>query len=291
MKPLPRIVRSFFRALGWLAPPLAARVAESAFWYLGEPEPVRERDAAVHQRARVESLEIAGNSIAVYAWGTGSRTVLVVHGWRSRASRLSRLVHALEREDRTVISFDAPGNGASTGKRTNLMDYARIIAVLAERHGGFDAIVAHSGGVLASFVAVRAGVAAQRLVSIAGSYSWAHIFGAFVQATALPKRAAAALHRRILSTTFSHLKDAPRYFLAELEPTDTTTPLLVIHDEHDRTVGVDEGLTIADAHNGPTDLVVTSGLSHMRIVDDEGVLARVRAFVSGEAQEDRKSVV
>lgn len=285
MKPLPRVIRFALRVLGTLAPPLAARVAEPLFWYLGKPAPVRAKDASVHDRARVDRLDIAGNSVAVYAWGNGPNPVLLVHGWRSRASRLARLVESLERSDRTILSFDAPGNGASTGSRTNLMEYAAVITRLGGRFGRFEAIVAHSGGVLASFVAARDGVAVGRLVAISGSYSWTHVFATFVRAAELPRRTAATVQRRILSSTFAHLRDAPRYFVAELDPTDTVTPLLVIHDELDQAVGIDEGRTIADAHNGPTELVVTHGLGHSRILDDPNVVARVRAFVSGEAFE------
>src|SRR5688572_29161278 len=115
MKPLPRLLRIALKVLGVLAPPLAARVAEPMFWYLGRPAPVRAADAAAHARARVDYLDLAGKRVAVYSWGDGPSAVLLVHGWRSRASRFGRIIEALERSDRTIVAFDAPGNGDSTG--------------------------------------------------------------------------------------------------------------------------------------------------------------------------------
>src|SRR4051794_19633808 len=149
--------QNMMRGLSRVAPPLAAEIAYRQFVSLGTPETVHPRDAAIHARARVGSLELNGAPVATYAWGTGPETILLVHGWRSRGSRWANLVAALESPQRTIVAFDAPGNGDSPGHRTNVLDYAAIVRRLAARHGNVQAIVGHSFGVLASFLAVREG--------------------------------------------------------------------------------------------------------------------------------------
>lgn len=68
---------------------------------------------------------------------------MLVHGWRSRASRFAALVTALATPDRTIVSFDAPGNGDSMGSRVTVLDYADAIRQLGEQYRGFDVIVGH----------------------------------------------------------------------------------------------------------------------------------------------------
>ena len=120
MNPLPLLCR--------LAPPVAAEIAYRLWWNLGKPEPVHARDRAVHAQAVVGEIEVNGKSVTTYTWGTGRRVVVLVHGWRSRASRFSALVAALSEPGRTIVAFDAPGNGNSPGTRTSVLDYAEAIA-------------------------------------------------------------------------------------------------------------------------------------------------------------------
>lgn len=284
MKPPPRPLTALIRALGLLVPPLAASIAKLLFWHLGRPAAVRDQDRAVHERATRSQLELNGERVAVYTWGDGPTSILLVHGWRSRASTFASIVTALERSDRTIIAFDAPGNGDSSARRVTLYDYAEIIRRLGTRYGQFEAIIGHSFGVLATFYAVRGGVAAGRVVSIAGVHSFETVLATFAAAIRLPSRALGILRRGIERTLLHGDATRWRTFVSELEPTDAATPVLVIHDSGDTAVPVSEGELIADAHNGPTELVITNGLGHSRILGDPAVLQRIAGFVTSPAR-------
>jgi hypothetical protein len=54
--------------------------------------------------------------------------------------------------------------------------------------------------------------------------------------------------------------------------------LLVVHDVDDREVPWREGAAVADAWPG-AELALTRGLGHHRVLKDEGVTARVAAFL------------
>lgn len=272
-------LQKIMTATSRLAPPLAAEVAYRQFVSLGSPEKVHRLDAAIHARARVEALELNGERVATYAWGTGPETIILVHGWRSRASRWATLVAALESPQRTIVAFDAPGNGDSAGRRTTVLDYAAIIRLLAARHGDVQAIVGHSFGVLASFLAVREGVSTRRLIGISGMASATQLLDTFSAQLGLSERAKLGLARRFERRVFPDEPDLWHRFVSELDPTETRIPLLLLHDAGDPSVPYSQAEIIAQAHLGAVTLERTDGLGHHRILNDPAVIDAILGFV------------
>lgn len=263
--------------LSRVSPRLAGSIAHTLWWQLGKPAAVRPSDKPVHDAAERAELIVDGNRVATYSWGTGPRVILLVHGWRSRASRFAPLIEQLTAPDRTIIAFDAPGNGDSGGSRTHVFQYVDAIRQLGERHGEFEAIVGHSFGVLSSFIAVRKGTRAKRIVGIAGMYNLDQLVTSFSEQLGVTAQAERHLRRKI-GRTFD--ERVWREVVAELEPTDIRVPVLLVHDEGDRQVPFSQATLIADAHTGPVERLDTSGLGHSRILADPAVVSRVARFVS-----------
>jgi pimeloyl-ACP methyl ester carboxylesterase len=282
-----RAARATLVGLSAAAPPVAAEVGYRLWRSVGRPEPVHPRDAAVHARAARGILDLDGTAVATYAWGDGPEVVLLVHGWRSRASRFGALVEALEGPGRTIVAFDAPGHGDTPGTRTSILEFARILRLLAARHGGATAIVAHSFGVLSAFLAAREGVAVDRIVGIAGIHDADEIVEQFCREAGLGARAQRGLRRRIEHRFFAGVPDIWRRFTAELDPTDTSTEVLLVHDRGDPRVGFRQSEQIRDAHTGPVRLVATEGLGHNRILGSAAVVDEVAAFLDGPRVQDR----
>lgn len=266
-------------ALGHIAPPLAAEIAWRSWRRVGAPAAVHARDAAAHARAHVENL----GPIVTYRWGKGPRVILLVHGWHSRASRFSTIVDALERADTTVIAFDAPANGATPGRFVTVLDYVNAIEQVARRHGPIDTIIGHSFGVLASFTAVRESVRVRRLVAISGMYDAQQLIDEFSRRAGIAGAAKRGLRRRIERRTFPQVSDPWRRFVSETDPTDGI-PLLIVHDTGDTYVDPGQALLIADAHTGPVESLITTGLGHSRILSDPAVVARIADFTGVGAE-------
>lgn len=267
-------------ALSAVAPPVAAEIGFRMWRSLGRPEAVHPRDLAVHERAARGVLDLDGTPVVTYTWGDGPEVVLLVHGWRSRASRFAGVVAALEGPGRTIVAFDAPGNGDTPGNRTSILEYARIVRLLAARHGGVATIAAHSFGVLAAFVAVREGVAVDRIVGIAGLHSADEIVDQFCRDAGLGARAKRGVRSRIERRFFAGIPDLWRRFCAELDPADTVTSVLLVHSRDDTRVRATQSELIAEAHTGPVRLVLVDGLGHNRILGDRAVLDEVAAFAA-----------
>jgi hypothetical protein len=51
-----------------------------------------------------------------------------------------------------------------------------------------------------------------------------------------------------------------------------------VHDSRDPVVDPRQSELIAEAHNGPTDVLRTDGLGHLRILSDAGVTSAIARF-------------
>lgn len=274
MKPLPTWFRLFMRVVS-VIPALGSAVGWRLFWQLGAPATVRANERAFHDNARTTRT----GDIVTYEWGDGEKVVLLVHGWRSRASRFAAIATSLIARGYTVVSFDARGNGDSGGDRTHAYEYVDEINHLAARYGRFEAIIAHSLGTIATFVAVRGGVRTRRIVAIAGPYDFHSVVRTFTTAVGMPPAAIRSLHRRIGRWARPRHPGIWRELVSELNPTDYTTPLLVVHDSADREAPLEQAMEIVETHTGSVETLITDGLGHNRILSDAAVVERIARFV------------
>jgi pimeloyl-ACP methyl ester carboxylesterase len=274
MRVVPQWFRVFVRVLSSV-PVLGSTFVWRLFWRLGRSLPVRGSEQAFHGTAR--RIDLGG--VVGYEWGDGEKTVVLVHGWQSRASRFAAIGEALVERGYRVASFDAPGNGESPGERTHAFDYADAIRALNARYGTLEAVVAHSFGALPTFIAVRGGVRARRIVTIAGVHSFAWIIRDFGRAVGLGAGGVRRLRRRAEVWAKARGVDVWRDVVSELDPTDTRTPIFVVHDSGDREVALEQAMEIVEAHTGPIETLITDGLGHNRVLSDAGVVERIVEFV------------
>jgi len=91
-----------------------------------------------------------------FRWGNGKRKVLLTHGWGSKAADFSELITDLRAHpDLEIIAFDAPGNGSSEGKLTNLLLFARAVEAIVAQHGTPEILIGHSLGCMANAIAMQ----------------------------------------------------------------------------------------------------------------------------------------
>jgi pimeloyl-ACP methyl ester carboxylesterase len=125
---------------------------------------------------------------------------------------------------------------------------------------------------------VREGARTRRLVSIAGVHDVGEILDEFARLVGLSGRARLGLRKLIERRTFPQVDDMWHRFVAELDPADIRTPLLVVHDGSDPVLDPRQSEAIAEAHNGPTEVIRTEGLGHVRILSDPQVLGAIARF-------------
>ena len=147
------------------------------------------REAQYIKNASIEKIpfqskyswqEDNGHHYVFYQWGSGP-VVLLVHGWEGRGSQMGPFVKSLVNAGYKVVTFDAVAHGDALGKRTNLPEFADIIADIEKTEGGFEAIIGHSLGGVAAAWAISNGVNASKLVTVGSPASMEFIFAEFAR--------------------------------------------------------------------------------------------------------------
>lgn len=282
MDPSIALVRTTLNTVSLIAPSVAGRAAFALFRHPIRRGRLRTVERELHQRAVVEQLVVNGKRVAAYRWGDGTRPVLLLHGWQSRASRYAPLIPRLQALGLSPIGFDAPGHGESAGRATTILEYRELIGRLQERYGPFEAIVAHSFGVNCAFLALRTGIRAERLVAIAGVAEFRFLVDGFCAQLGLNARIERDLTRRIEQVLFPGTEAIWERFDATDRPEELGIPVLVVHDEDDPTVPLDQAHRLKAAYGDRLDLLVTRGLGHRRILTEPAVLDNVIGFLSSE---------
>ncbi len=280
MTPREQFVRGAFGILNHSLPALAARWAESLFFT------PRRKGASPRMReflatGRARTLRVDGKRIAAWSWGQGP-AVYLVHGWAGRGGQLAAFAAPLVRAGFRVVIFDAPGHGASSGRRTSLLDFARVLRATVESFGRAEAVIAHSLGAAATARALSQGLDVGRAVFIAppaDPADWTRRFADRLGISAEVLRAMQARSERRLGVSWSDL-NVPRLASA------LAVPLLVIHDRDDDEVPASDAAAVAAAWPNAR-LHFTRGLGHRHILRDGSVVEEVVSFVGGSKRDER----
>ena len=275
--PLLALVRAGHRVLSALAPELTARVADRRFT---TPPRVRRPAAEIEllATAGARPMQIGGRRIETWGWGSGP-SVLLVHGWGGRGAQLGALVLPLVARGFSVVTFDAPGHGASDAGKVTIPEIAGAIRAVAETRGPLAAIVAHSVGATAAVRALWEGLDAGAVVLIGPAADLVTPSLRFSETFGFSREVRERMHRRIEARVGAwSVFDA-----VELAPA-LTVPLLVVHDRGDAEIPWQHGAAIARAWRG-AELLMTEGLGHRRILKDPDVVAASVAFIAARAAE------
>lgn len=272
------IVEVVRASLKVLPPAIAGRVAFE-FWRrpLARGK-VRDAERVVHEAARVEVVD----GIVTYAWGDGSRPILLVHGWRSRASRFYAFVQRLLELGYSPVSYDAPGHGDTLLSTGTILDHQRIIRKLEDRHGPFDGVIAHSLGVPFVLYALREGVSARRAVTISGLADFGYLADAFCRELGLGAKTNAVLRRSIERRLFDGDPEIwTKYSVATGE-----IDLLAIHNDEDDVVDPEQAPVLLAKYGPRAVFLQTNGLGHRRIMTDPEVITEAVAFLQEAVASD-----
>lgn len=273
-----RLARLGFAALSLIAPERADEKAARLFFTPRRRAP-RPAPAIEGIESRAADVHVLGERVATWTFGpSGAPAVLLAHGWEGHAGQMSRFIAPLVKAGHRVIAFDMPAHGASTGRETTVLQFARTIRAVADVLGPVRAIVAHSLGGTAAALAVRDGLQVERVVLIAPAVEPTHFARKMGEILALSPERTAGMMRRI-----EWRAGVPLTEVAISERLDTRASALILHDPEDEEVPWLHARTLADMWPGAT-LEELNDLGHRKPLRDPYVIDAAVRFIANVAR-------
>jgi pimeloyl-ACP methyl ester carboxylesterase len=277
-KPLkiPRIIILTGKFIHFISPKLATSYAAKLFTTpIKHKVPKRELEMDRNSEQKLIHIPDINKEVVLYQYGISNKKVLLVHGWSGRGTQLFKIADALVKAGYSTISFDAPAHGKSPGNNTIMVDFIATILEIDKQFGPFEAVIGHSLGGMSVLNAMKAGFKVNRLAIIGSGDIVQDIIDDFVLKLELNPNIATNLRLHFEKKYGGKMDEYSAYKAAK----DIAIPALVIHDENDFEVPVKAGIHIHE-HLKNSELVITKGLGHRKILGNHAVVERVIQFIT-----------
>lgn len=276
-KPGVILLKAVFSMLSRISPTAAAQLGLRLFL-----TPQRHKtpnwEFDLRSQARVGHLMVNDKDISTYSWGEGP-TVLLSHSWGGRGTQLGAFVKPFIDAGYRVVAFDGPAHGHSSGKQTDMIEFAQVIKAVADNNIPVHAVIGHSFGAANTLLAIRDfGLAPNKVVLIGCFAHGIWVIDTFGKLLRIPNRIVIQM-RHLLELRHGNRLDWNSLSLVEMAR-NAVVPILLVHDTDDKEVPYPHALAIqAGAPN--VRLKTTAGNGHRRILRDAATIMDIVTFVQG----------
>ena len=277
-KPALGVLRTLFPLLSKLAPGLATKLSLHIF-LTPQRFKIPKWEMEHQNSARRETIEMGDHRIEAYSWGDATKKALLCHSWGGRGTQLASFVQPLIDRNYTVVTFDAPAHGRSTGKQTDMMEYSSAIRAVIERYGSFDGIIGHSFGAGNTMFSKKLyGFNVKRIVLIGCFAHAAWVTERFGEVLNIPSKIVARMRKRLEEKYGNRLK------WDELDITrmvnNDSSDILLVHDKDDKEIPYFNAVKFLDICKGKVTLIQSDKLGHRRVLRDARIVEQVCDFIS-----------
>lgn len=231
------------------------------------------------KNATAISVKLEQKTIKGYLWNsTGSKTLLILHGFGSAAYKFERYVSPAVKKGYRVLAFDAPAHGLSDGKTTHAVEYSQAIQQIVHQFGKVDTFIAHSFGGIAVCLALEN-------MEHSNETKLVLIAPATETTTAIDKAF------EMLKVTNTEVRSQVDTIIFEMggQPTEwysinrivkkLQAQILWLHDEDDDITPLSDAIKVKEHNHPHINFVITKGLGHRRIYHDATVKQIITDFI------------
>jgi len=246
--------------------------------------PLTDFDAKVLNEAHKTEVSFEYDTIRCYTWGQG-KTVILAHGWGSRASHLGLIARTLANSGFQVVAFDAPAHSSLKDKKrnklSNFFEYTRALSLVAKNLAPLYAIAGHSLGAVSSVFAVTGQslvadykIDVDKLVLIGLPPKMEYLVDSFSRNNNLDEEDCAKL-KVDLENSFNFFWSD---FSVESALNGINADVLLIHDTEDEEFSYDE-ISRLQKSIPDTDLFTSKGFGHQKVVMNRQVVAKIKEYL------------
>lgn len=272
---IPKPILITAKILEVTSPKMAAKFAMKLFTApIKFKLPKRETEMDRLSKQEMVLIPALDKTINVYHYGDSSKKVLLVHGWSGRGTQLHSIADKLLKSGYSTISFDAPAHGKSPGKSSDMTEFIASILELEKKYGPFEFAIGHSLGAMSVLNSIKRGLNVKKAVIIGSGDIIKDIMDDFANKLGM-NNATANLMIRLFEKKFGQTINS---YSAYIAAQDVTVPVLMFHDEDDADVPVSAAHHI-HKHLTNSELVITQGLGHRKILGDSKVIKKIIQFL------------
>ena len=270
-----RAIRWGYPKLEKLVPKVAHNIAWNLFF-----SPFRynrpEREKSIFESANKSTIEVNSKKIALFDWGElGNPVAAVVHGWSGRATQFHKFVKPLIEQGFHVVGFDAPAHGLSEGKSTNIKEFHTVLDHIEKNIGPIKVGIGHSFGGVSLLYAIKEGLPLKNVVMISSPTIGDDILSSFRKKINAAKSTDIAMRKMVVQRFNLNFEEITA---CELIKNVSLKNHLIIHDKNDLEVPYHNAESIHKI-NATSELLLTKGLGHTRILRDDKVVESTIQFI------------
>ena len=205
-----------------------------------------------------QTLQFKNQTIQTYTWQGNDEIILLIHGWESNTSRWKKMLPHLKKTGKTIVAFDAPAQGLSSGTELTLLLYADCIQEMIQKIKP-NYIIAHSlGGASVNYNQFKNPNPSLNAMVLLGAPSDINIiFENYFNLLSLNLKNR-RLFNNFVETNYNIVIDN---FKGCEFAKQVYTKTLVVHDKHDKIVLFDEGEKFENNFKNGT-FIATENLGH-----------------------------
>ncbi|MCF6360101.1 MAG: alpha/beta hydrolase [Cyclobacteriaceae bacterium] len=270
-----RAIRWFYPKIEKIAPSTAHKIAWNLFF-----SPIRfnrpERENSVFESANQTSITVNSKEVVLFDWGTpGNPIAVVVHGWSGRATQFHKFIQPLMDKGFHVVGFDAPAHGLSEGKSTNIKEFFTVLTHIEKNMGPIKVGVGHSFGGVSLLYAIKEGLDLNTVIMISSPTIGEDIFTNFRKKINASHGTSTAIRNMVVEKFNLSFEDITA---CELTKVISIKNLFIIHDKNDLEVPYQNAEALHTI-NPLSELLLTNGLGHTRILRDKKVVDTTIQFI------------
>lgn len=252
---------------------------KKGFSFLTTPgqQKIRPHEKAIIRQAIKTELNFKHFIIQCYRWGTGSKVILLVHGWEGHAGNFSDIIPKLVESNFTVYAFDGPGHGASTLGATSLFDFQKLTALLVEQFSA-TYVLSHSFGSVAALTALGSNpqLIIERYVGITVPNKFNERIAEMIEYFGLPNKIFRGIVQKIEHELGVKVADLN---VEDFAPKSSVKKALFLHDKNDRVLPIERSIEVAKKWK-VAQLETVEGTGHYKILRTPKVIDRIVCFLS-----------
>lgn len=271
---VPKYIRFGMQVLEAISVYLAFKLA----WYFFF-RPIRfpygAKEKELLKKAIVEKRMLSStHPFHVLRWGKGEKAVVLVHGWSGRGTQMEALIEQLISHGYEVFAIEPPGHGQSTGTQTNMLEFQEALHIVKTEFPQIQYAIGHSLGGVASALEQKRHESFDRIVIIGSPSNMTDLIHRFCNSINVSSKVEQRLRNHLEEKYNVQLDDFSGFRIVE----DVNAPGLIIHDEDDADVDYQDAYHFQKHWKG-SEVMMTKGQGHRRILRDKHVIERILAFL------------